>query len=76
MSDTRERLEAMRDRLADLLDGADERTAPALVREYRTTLAALDAMPAAEKKSKVDELRARRAARSPKAPARARSTGS
>jgi hypothetical protein len=54
----------LRDLLAAHLDDSDGRTSPALAREYRAVLAEIEALPTAEAKSRLDELRARRESKS------------
>jgi hypothetical protein len=56
-------LERTRDHLAGLLEGADEREAPALARELRMTIKDLADLAAPEKGSRLDDLAARREAR-------------
>jgi hypothetical protein len=54
----------LRDLLASHLDESDGRTSPGLAREYRAVLAELEALPKAEKVSRLDELKARRESKS------------
>lgn len=61
-----ERLEAARDALAAAIASADEARLPALVKEYRATLAELESLAPEEPEQKgtaLDELKKRRAAR-------------
>lgn len=60
--DRRESLQAIRDRLAAELAGAEGRDAAAIAKELRATLAELDALPG-EEEDTVDQLAARRANR-------------
>jgi hypothetical protein len=60
----RERLEQARDALSEAIDACEsKRDLPALVREYRATLAEIDALPIPQEVSDADEIAARRAAR-------------
>lgn len=75
---TRERLEFLRDTLLESIATARQagedkqgQVAP-LAKQYRDTLAAIDALPEPKAKSTVDELKKRRAARASAAPVRAR----
>lgn len=61
--DRRSALEAIRDRLAEELAGADGKDAAPLARELRATLAELESLPGGKEVSAVDDLSARRAAR-------------
>jgi hypothetical protein len=63
MSELRNRLEDLRDRLEVAMQTAEPRELPALGREYRATLAELEALPSETKRTTLDELRAKRAAR-------------
>ena len=73
----RERLEALRDSLADLIaEGVGARDFAALSREYRATLAELDALPAAKEVSAADEIAERRARRQANAHRSTRTAGS
>ena len=77
MESRRERLEALRDSLADLIaDGVGARDFAALSREYRATLAELDALPAAKEVSAADEIAERRARRQANANRSTRAAGS
>lgn len=76
MGDTRERLEVLRDRLDAQIAVADDRSLPGLAREYRATLAALDALGQVGGNSKLDELRLRRDARPAETADQPRSVGS
>lgn len=60
--DRRASLEALRDRLASLLD-TSERDHAALARQLSNVLRELDELPNPAEESKVDEIQARRAAR-------------
>ena len=71
----RDRLEQARDALAEAIaDCESKRDLPSLVREYRATMAELDALPVPHEVSDADEIAARRAARhaGPKGSARAK----
>jgi hypothetical protein len=59
----RARLEAVRDRLALAIGEADPKELPALSREYRATLAEIEALPKEKGSATVDQLKERRAAR-------------
>lgn len=61
------RLEGLRDRLDEEIQGADARELPALARELRQVLAELDALPVPDSKAPADEIAKRRAARRRKA---------
>lgn len=64
MGDSRTRLEAARDRLADAIEVCESlRDLPSLVREYRAVLDSLDSMPDAKEVDPVDEIANRRAKR-------------
>ena len=77
MESRRERLEALRDSLADLIaDGVGARDFAALSREYRATLAELDALPAAKEVSAADDIAERRARRQANANRSTRAAGS
>lgn len=56
--DHRRALEAMRDKLADLLVAADDRTAPQLVMRLQSVLNELDALPGGQAVSKLDRIAA------------------
>lgn len=60
--DRREALEAIRDRLAAEMAGAEGRDAATIAKELRAVMTELDALPGGEV-SKLDDLAARRAAR-------------
>lgn len=61
--DRRTALEAIRDRLAVELDGAEGRDAAGIAKELRATIAELESLPGGKAVSAVDELSARRAER-------------
>lgn len=65
MSDTRERLEKLRDLQLACLNAlaAEPDKVASLSREYRATLAELDALPSAMKRTTLDDLKAKREAR-------------
>lgn len=60
---TREGLVALRDVLAETITQAEPRETAALARQLQAVMAALDALPVAEKVNPVDDLKARRAKR-------------
>ncbi len=67
-ADRRERLERLRDQLADAIAGAEANMLPQLAGQYRATLADLAALPPVVGKVSVkDELKARREGRIAKA---------
>lgn len=78
MTTRRERLEALRDSLQAVMDeeGVGARDFAALSREYRATLAELDALPAAKEVSAADEIAERRARRQANAHRSTRTAGS
>ena len=70
----RERLTESRDLLLAAMHAAEPRELPSLAREYRATLADIASLPDESKRTTLDDLKAKRAARKSTAQDRARTT--